>query len=477
MPILAQVTAAAPPVRSALPPPAAPGAAVVSLSDLLTALSHALDMTEGQPAGHTLRSCLVAGRLAEELGLSDAQRSALHYAVLLKDAGCSSNAARFAALFGSDDQEAKRQMKEVDWHHRLRLAVRTARTVAMGGSLRARVRHFLGIARTPDVTRGLIAIRCDRGAEIARAIGFPDLTADAIRALDEHWDGGGHPFGLRGDAIPLLAQIANLAQTVEVFHANAGVDGAMRVVRERRGRWFAPALADRVLRWRRDRAWWDALGASTTVDAVAALEPADLVRGVDDAGLDVVARAFADIIDAKSPYTFRHSANVAAIARGVAETCGMDAATRRKVYRAGLLHDVGKLGVSNRILDSPARLDADERAAVERHPLHTWAILSPVRAFAEFAWTAATHHEKLDGSGYPWRLTGEALDLPARILVVADIYEALTADRPYRAGMPRERALAILHEERGPKLCAVAVDALEAWTAAGAAGAPMEQAA
>lgn len=447
----------------------APGT-LVSLSDVLAALSHALDLTEGQPAGHTLRSCVIAARLGAELGLTDAERSALHYAVLLKDAGCSSNAARFAALFGSDDQAAKRDMKAVDWHDRLRLAVQTARAVGRGLSLRARVRHFLGIARTPDVTRGLIAIRCDRGAEIARAIGFPDATADAIRALDEHWDGGGHPFGLAGDEIPRLAQIANLAQTVEVFHAGGGAREALRVVKARRGTWFAPALADRVLGWRRDRAWWQALGTTDAAGAAAALEPAAAVRHVDDAGLDVVARAFADIIDAKSPYTYRHSANVADIAAGVAGACGLGAGERRRLARAGLLHDVGKLGVSNRILDSPARLSAEERAEVEKHPLHTWAILEPVGAFREFAWTAATHHEKLDGSGYPWQLGAADLDLPARILAVADVYEALTADRPYRAGMSHAAAMAIINRDRGPKLCAVAVDGLEAWVGGGRTG-------
>jgi HD-GYP domain-containing protein (c-di-GMP phosphodiesterase class II) len=126
---------------------------------------------------------------------------------------------------------------------------------------------------------------------------------------------------------------------------------------------------------------------------------------------------------------------------------------------------VGKLGVSNRILDSPHRLSPEERAVVEQHPLHTWAILEPVGAFREFAWTAATHHEKLDGTGYPWRLGADALDLPARILAVADVYEALTADRPYRAGMshgaangrhpPGPRAAPVrqwrwTHSRRGP---------------------------
>jgi HD-GYP domain-containing protein (c-di-GMP phosphodiesterase class II) len=435
----------------------------IALSEVLAALSTALDLTEGQPAGHSVRTCVIGCRLAEEVGLGVADRSALYYALLLKDAGCSSNAARFAALFGTRDQDAKHRMKLVDWHRRVRLAVHTFGTAGRGGSLRDRLHHFMGIARTANVTRDLIQTRCDRGAEIVRQMGFPAATADAIRALDEHWNGGGYPAGLRGDAIPLLARIANLAQTVELFFTESGRRAALRVVRQRRGTWFDPALADRVLSWRRDDAWWRALETPDLQALVVALEPSEHVHRVDDSGLDVVARAFADIIDAKSPYTFRHSSNVAEYARGIAAACGLGAGAQRRLYRAGLLHDIGKLGVSSRILDSPARLSDDERREVERHPAFTWEILQRVGAFRSFAWLAATHHEKLDGSGYPWRLRADVLDLPARILVVADIYEALTADRPYRAGMTHDAAMSLLVRERETKLCGDALDGLAAW--------------
>jgi len=109
-------------------------------------------------------------------------------------------------------------------------------------------------------------------------------------------------------------------------------------------------------------------------------------------------------------------------------------------------------------------LAAEERAAIEKHPLFTWEILSRVTAFRDFAWMSALHHEKLDGSGYPWKLTAESLDTPARILAVADIYDALTADRPYREGMSREKALRILGEDRDTRLFGEAIDALAACT-------------
>jgi HD-GYP domain-containing protein (c-di-GMP phosphodiesterase class II) len=431
----------------------------ISLSEVLSALSCALDLTEGAPAGHTMRTCLIGMRIAEALGIDAEQRSALYYALLLKDAGCSSNAGRMAALFGADDQSVKPRMKVVDWHARGRLALETARAVAPGQSLIDRARRFVRIARTPEATRELIEIRCDRGASIALQLGFPAATADAIRSLDEHWCGRGYARGLAGAEIPLLARIANLAQTVEAFHDRGGIDAAHRVAYQRSGRWFDPVLSRIVLGWKRDDPWWDLLRGDVT-GAVVAAEPSDRVIEVDEDGLDGVSRAFADIIDAKSPFTYRHSTRVADVARRVAECCGLDAAEQRRIYRAGLLHDVGKLGVSNLILDKNGPLSSAERERVEQHPRFSLEILQRVSAFRGFALTAALHHEKLDGSGYPWGVNGGGLDLPARILAVCDIYDALSSDRPYRAGMDEPTISSILARDRGTRLCPVALEAL-----------------
>jgi HD-GYP domain-containing protein (c-di-GMP phosphodiesterase class II) len=437
----------------------------VGLAEMLSALSHALDMTEGQAPGHTLRTCLIGLRLAEEAGLAEADREALYYALLLKDAGCSSNAARMAVLFGSSDQETKYRMKLVDWNRPFRLAVQTFRNVGRGLPFVSKLSHFLAIAQTEEMTRDLIAIRCDRGAAIVRQIGFPQATADAVRCLDEHWDGNGYPDGLDGEAIPLLARITLLAQTVETFVTADSMERALEVVRERRGTWFDPSLADRVLRWRDDRQWWRDLRTADLADQVVEREPAGGSQVVGDEGLDRIARAFAEIIDAKSPFTFRHSSNVADLACSVGRIMGFGAEARRRVYRAGLLHDIGKLGISNRILDKTGPLTPEERAEVERHPVYSLEILERVSAFQDFAEPAVLHHEKLDGSGYPWKRTAPHLEPAARILTVVDIFEALTADRPYRDGLTPAAALELLHEGRGDKYCPIALDALEAHAA------------
>jgi putative nucleotidyltransferase with HDIG domain len=441
----------------------APPADVVRLSDVIAALSFALDITEGQPEGHAVRSCLIGMRVAETIGLADEERSALFYALLLKDLGCSSNAARVCSLLGMDDLAAKHDIKLTDWSS-LPQAVRFGLTHLMpDGSLVERAVQMarVGLQGGPFATRSIFAVRCDRGAQIARTIGFPEVTAEAIRALDEHWDGRGEPHGLRGDAIPLLGRIACLAQTVDIFATAFGVEAAYEMARARSGRWFDPALVRTLGQFHGDRAFWGGLWSQNARHAVAALEPPEHVLMADEAQLDRVAEAFAQVVDAKSPWTYQHSTGVAAVADGLAEVLGFAADERRGLRRAALLHDVGKLGVSNRILDKNGPLDADELAAMRRHPVYTRRILERVACFGALVDTAA-HHERLDGSGYPDGLGAAKLSLAARVLAVADVCDALMADRPYRRGMTRVKALGIVRSEAGTRLCPLVVDALGA---------------
>jgi len=435
----------------------------VALSEVLGALSYALDLTEGEPPGHAVRTTAIGMRLAEQIGLGDEERSSLFYALLLKDAGCSANAARLSSLFAADDHQTKHAMKRTDWSRTGSLALYTWRSVAVGAGPLAKARAMRRITQEDEVTRELIGTRCERGAEIARMLDLPEDTAQAIRGLDEHWDGSGQPLGLRGDEIPLFSRILCLAQTVEVFVRTVGLRGALGMALKRRGRWFDPALVDALLAVRDDRAFWAPLEDPVArVPPVAAWEPADRVLTAGDERLDRVADAFAQVIDAKSPFTARHSAEVARWAVEIGSVLEMGEAELRDLRRAGLLHDIGKLAVSSRILDKPGRLEPDEMAAIREHPRYTQQILERVACLRGIVETAASHHERLDGRGYHRGLTGVSLSRAARILAVADIYEALTADRPYREAMPRERALAIVREQRGVALCPTAVDALEA---------------
>jgi len=433
-----------------------------ALSEVLGALSYALDITEGEPPGHAVRTLAIGMRIAEQLALGDDVRSALFYALLLKDAGCSANASRLSSLFQADDQPAKAAMKRVDWSRSGALALYTWRTIEPGGSPLAKVRRMHAITQEEEVTRETIGTRCERGAEIARMLELPEPTQDAIRSLDEHWDGSGHPLGLRGEAIPLLGRILCLAQSVEVFARTMGARGAYGMAIKRRGRWFDPALVDAMLGFRDDAAFWGPLEDPRAIPPVAGWEPRDRVLRADHDQLDRVAEAFARVIDAKSPYTASHSAGVATYAFAIGGAMGMDPEQQRDLRRAGMLHDIGKLAISSRILDKPGRLTEEEFAAMREHTRFTLQILERVHCFRHLAGIAASHHERLDGSGYHRGLAAFDLPRPARILAVADVFDALTADRPYRAAMPVEQALGIVREQAGTALCPAAVAGLEA---------------
>jgi HD-GYP domain-containing protein (c-di-GMP phosphodiesterase class II) len=213
---------------------------------------------------------------------------------------------------------------------------------------------------------------------------------------------------------------------------------------------------------RADGAFWAGLAAGDASARAAALEPADRVLTADDERLDRIAQAFARVIDAKSPYTFRHSEGVALYADAVGRVLGFGADALRDLRRAALLHDVGKLGVSNRILDKPGKLTEEEFASVRRHPEHTYRILARVARFRALAETAASHHERMDGRGYHRGIAAGTLPAAARILAVADVCDALSAERPYRAALPRERVLEIMRADAGTGLCPECLGGLEA---------------
>lgn len=241
-------------------------------------------------------------RLGEELGLSAEERSALFYALLLKDAGCSSNAARLSSLFQADDLTLKHDHKLIDWTRPLDALRYAFQHTLPGAPPLRRIAGVLSIGLTAhSVGRELTAIRCERGADIARMLDFPDATADAIRNLDEHWDGSGHPMGLAGPGIPLFGRIACLAQTVAVFAQGLGVPQACAVARKRRGSWFDPELVQILETLRSDAAFWEQVLSDDIRGHLKPHEPEDRVLFADEAKLDRIAEAFARIVDAKSP--------------------------------------------------------------------------------------------------------------------------------------------------------------------------------
>ncbi len=431
----------------------------LALAEVLSSLSYALDLTSGQVPGHTERACLLGMRVGAALGLDDRAMNSLYHALLLKDSGCSSNAARMFEIYGGDDVEAKYAAKIVDWSNIVEAVKYAAAHALPESGLLARARRMLKIAGMGGITDQLMESRCSRGADIALSLGLGGEAAECIRYLDEHWDGQGTPHHLQGEQIPILARIAGLAQTLEVFSTTFGLGPAYEMLRARSGRWFDPELVRVAHSFRQDDAFWFSVRESPHatllgLDVETATQPATEER------LDSVCTAFAGIVDAKSHFTGEHSSRVCEAALEIADGLGIAGPRRTTLRRAALLHDIGKLAVPNTILDKNGRPTDEEWTCIRRHPYHTQQILSQITGFERLTEIAGAHHERLDGRGYFRGLDADDLDLDMRALAVADVFDALSADRPYRAALPPAEVFAILDRDALDRDCVAVLKSL-----------------
>jgi putative nucleotidyltransferase with HDIG domain len=421
----------------------------VSKAELIASLSHALDLVEGQPRGHAVRTAHIAVRLAREAHPDPGFIGDVHYAALLKDAGCSNNSARIHKIFGGDETQVKREVKLVDWSDPVQAVIAGIRFTERGGSLAAKLRRMArNIAPPQKVMAEATAARCYRGAAIASRLGFSRTVSSAIEELDEHWDGRGAPVGKRGEEISLGARVVGLAQTLEVFVSTYGVEAGYEMLDQRKGRWFDPGLVAAAQAFRRDPGFWE-VHVRSFMGAPIRIETGSDEGAAGETEIDAVCEAFASIIDAKSTYTGEHSSRVTEYAVAVASALGVGGESLQTLRRAALLHDIGKLGVPNSILDKPGKLDGGEFEKIKAHPKFTWEILRPIRGFSRLAEIAAAHHERPDGRGY-WRgLAGPELDTEMRCLTAADVFDALSAARPYRDALPPETVLSIMAQDAG----------------------------
>lgn len=419
------------------------------LADILASFSYALDITEGQPAGHCIRVCWVGTHIGAKIGLEGRELADLYYMLLLKDLGCSSNASRIAELYLTDDRSFKRDFKTIGVGVSAAIQFileQTGRQANLAKRLKA-VAHVM--QHGGDIAHELIETRCTRGAAIARRMRFSEKVASAIHSLDEHWDGSGQPQGLMHQAIPLYSRIALLAQVIDVFYMTKGPDATVTEALERSGGWFDPQLVRAFVDVAFSEAFWTGLGGADLEQRVLDMAPAQARVMIDDDWMDDIACAFGEVIDAKSPYTAGHSERVGDYARHIGARMGVSGSRLRWLKRAACLHDVGKLGVSSVILDKPGRLNDEEWVEMRDHAAQSHAILSRISAFGDLAEAAAAHHERLDGGGYPHGRAAQEIKLETRIITIADFYDALTADRPYRAAMSTDQALSIISREIG----------------------------
>jgi HD-GYP domain-containing protein (c-di-GMP phosphodiesterase class II)/DNA-binding CsgD family transcriptional regulator len=290
----------------------------------------------------------------------------------------------------------------------------------------------------------MLSGHCEVAQRLAERLGFGLGVVRNLGQLYERWDGRGLPHGLKGEAVAPAVRVVTLAQDVIVLADAHGIDGAIAIVRKRRGRIYDPRFVDYLVP--RATELIEGLAQQSSWDAVLALDrdPRALLSQDE---LDAACLAMADFIDIKSPFTLGHSRAVAALAEAAARNCGLPESDVIVLRRAGLMHDVGKAAVATQIMIKPGPLSDGEWERVRLHPYHTERILARPQALARLGLIAGQHKERLDGSGYHRGSRANALSPAGRILAAADCYQAKLEPRPYRGAMTAEAAAANLRAE------------------------------
>jgi HD-GYP domain-containing protein (c-di-GMP phosphodiesterase class II) len=413
-----------------------PAGQPVRLAELVAALSLGVDLGFGQPMEHVLRQCMIALRMSERLGLDDAGRSVVYYTALLVNVGCHADAHEQAKWFGDDIE-----LKAGKYQHELRSLAGAAAALRMVGRGNPALHRFrvgleFAISGHREVD-GMIAQHAALARSLAAELGLPHAVQDAVGASYEQWDGRGWPGQLRGDAVPIASRLAMLAEYVEVAHRVGGVDAAVLLARKRSGTQFDPTLTQLLCRHAEEIL--GRLDAARTWDAVIGAEPS-LGLALDDGQLDAALVGVANFVDLKSPYMLGHAQAVAGYASAAGAKLGLPATDVQTLRRAGLVHGLGRLGVSNSIWDKQGPLGAGEWERVRMHPYLTERMLQQSSWLAPLGRIAAQLRERLDGSGYPRGLSAGSISQPALILGAADAYQSMREPRPHRAAWAAPRA-------------------------------------
>lgn len=283
------------------------------------------------------------------------------------------------------------------------------------------------------------------GEAMVAGITFLQPIAPVLRHHHVHWQ----PEGV--NPYPLTHYIVHMADEFELFLR--GVEGGYLSQRERilnqfleRDVHWPPVLVDALCQAGQMDGFWFRLAHKPLDDVLGMVSPLkETYLGTAD--FLQLCQLISQIVDRYSSFTMTHSASVARVAGELARLHGYSENRQQKIVIAGYLHDIGKLFIPPEILEKQGRLTREEYDRIKLHSYQTRVMLTPVEGLQQVAYWASNHHERLDGSGYPFGLNAQQLDDPSRILAVADMYTALTENRPYRQGMDKGAALSILHEE------------------------------
>ncbi|WP_331713504.1 HD domain-containing phosphohydrolase [Noviluteimonas gilva] len=402
----------------------------VALLDVIRALAFVGDLAMGQPIDHSPRAAWMAGQLAREAGGDGALCTEATTVSLLRWSGCTANAPEFAQLFG-DDVGGRKAL----------LSMQTP-----GSSFRA------STARSASAFLSLSRIHCEVSGDIAAQLGLAVSTQHALRHLFESYDGTGAPDGLRGDEVPTAVYLAALAGDLDIFHRLYGIEQASTLIDQRAGTLYPRALATSLLS--NASQWLDALESDPAMSGACSLDAAFVDRTTS---LEILA----DVIDLKLPWMTGHSRRVAESAKSTAQVLGLDDHRQQTVYRAALIHGMGRASVPNMIWNTPGKLPAASWERVRLAPYWTGRAAKQIGSLAREADVASYTYERPDGSGYFRESKADHLSIEGRILAVAAAHSALLSDRPWRFAYGAEEGASMLQDEaRAGRHDADIVDAL-----------------
>lgn len=428
----------------------------VRLADLLTSISLAIDIGLGVPMETMLRTALIASRLAAAAGCREDEAKAAYYLALLRFVGCTTTVRDDVVNFGGDEL-AVADLIAVDDDEFVAVVGRTVGANKAPAESAAAVGRFFEAIGSGRLASGH-RMHCEAAAIIARRMGLGELVVLGLDHIYERWDGRGTVHQAAGEDISRPMRIAHVAMIAGYKSHTLAPAEVGKTVGARGGRQLDPSLAS--LFAADPEGLLAGLGTLPLAEAVLAAEPGVPLRlaGAEiDRGLEVVA----DFGDFKSPHMVGHSRRVAAVAEAAARAAGMPSSDLALVRRAGLVHDIGRVGLQAGLLTKSGALTPAEHERIRLHTYLTERIFANSPALRPVGMIGALHHERLDASGYHRGLAAPMLPAVARLLAAANAWCALTEPRPHRQVMTEPEATRALCEEvRAGTLDAKAVDAV-----------------
>lgn len=322
----------------------------------------------------------------------------------------------------------------------------------------ASIMHDCGVSRT-SVHAKLAQLEwekeqahCQRGAALLNSSPLLQRFAPMILHHHTHW----RDLELLDlpDEVKLAANCIYMADRADILAYQylvkdeilMGMSSIRETIAGKRGDWFAPELVDAFMAVSASEVFWFSLESNNVSGYVDTWLAGTESGSMDFEELRGLVSIFSYIVDAKSPFTVNHSQGVANLARYLGELFDLPEQSCELLELAGLLHDIGKLRVPDEILEKPGRLDQNEVIVMRRHSFDSYNILRTISGLEQVTQWAAQHHERVDGSGYPYHVTEGELSLEARIVEVADVFQALAQKRPYRGPMQPEEIMPVLKE-------------------------------